>query len=341
MSAFDVAVIGAGPAGAIAATLLARRGKHVVMFDPDDRAAERIGETLPSFAAQVLKRHDLPGPLSDDRHKTISGAVSLWGGLRKVDDALGRPGGPDWRLDRAAFDTALMREAIAAGATLKPKKVEAIRRDGERWSINGSQVTAGVAIDASGRRGVLSRQLGGKVRHHNRQVAIWASGAAFPDATDPTCRTLIEDQGQGWWYGAVLPSRRPVAAYHCDADHAVAIRKDPDLWHQALSQTQVLAEQLGAEPFKRAKLQFTDASGVACETPAGPGWAACGDAAMAFDPLASQGLLNAIRTGIAAAEIAVGDMSATDYCAEMGSVWRHYLDRHAMMSARREMSLAM
>jgi flavin-dependent dehydrogenase len=40
------------------------------------------------------------------------------------------------------------------------------------------------------------------------------------------------------------------------------------------------------------------------ERPAGKGWLAVGDAALSFDPLSSQGLLNGLFTGLAAAEAA-------------------------------------
>jgi flavin-dependent dehydrogenase len=43
--------------------------------------------------------------------------------------------------------------------------------------------------------------------------------------------------------------------------------------------------------------------GITCP-PAGPGWFAAGDAAFHFDPLSSQGLLNALFTGLASAEAA-------------------------------------
>jgi flavin-dependent dehydrogenase len=48
---------------------------------------------------------------------------------------------------------------------------------------------------------------------------------------------------------------------------------------------------------------------VVLEPCAGPAWLAAGDAALSFDPLSSQGLLNALFTGLAAAETADGYLS--------------------------------
>jgi|GEM_PF-893552 len=48
MTTCDVVVAGAGPAGAVAAGLLARAGLSVVLVDRPRSGVETIGETLPS-----------------------------------------------------------------------------------------------------------------------------------------------------------------------------------------------------------------------------------------------------------------------------------------------------
>ena len=59
------------------------------------------------------------------------------------------------------------------------------------------------------------------------------------------------------------------------------------------------------------------AHGCALDRAAGPAWLAAGDAALACDPLSSQGLLNALYSGLAAAEAAdrtlAGVEAATGY----------------------------
>ena len=83
-----------------------------------------------------------------------------------------------------------------------------------------------------------------------------------------------------------------------------------------------------------AKLHFSDASGSVSEPVAGDGWIACGDAAVSFDPISSQGILNAIRTGAAVASaILAGDTTRAfdDYRAEIGTVWKIYCDTRARL----------
>jgi flavin-dependent dehydrogenase len=59
--------------------------------------------------------------------------------------------------------------------------------------------------------------------------------------------------------------------------------------------------------------------------PAGDGWLAAGDAALSFDPLSSQGLFNALYTGLASAEATEralsGDFSGvSDYVAKLAEI---------------------
>lgn len=335
MTHVGVAVIGAGPAGAVAATILARKGLNVALIDPGPRRGPVIGETLPATAAQILAKHQLPGPPDDPRHMPIGGTLSAWDGPAIGESAMNRPGGSDWRLDRSAFDSALKQAAGAAGADLVAERVKSVHRSGAMWDLilDGDKMTADTLIDASGRRRVVSRAMRTPSQQQQRQIAVWANGSS--SSPPRTSWTLIQAQRTGWWYGAFLPSGRPIAAYHCTVDEALSCRRNPGLWQAKLQKVDVLSNRMNPAAFADTSLNFTDASGSVTAQPAGPGWAACGDAAIAFDPIAAQGLLNAIRTGIAAALSITGGQAARDtYCAEIRKVWSYYQARRKVLYAR-------
>jgi flavin-dependent dehydrogenase len=103
-----------------------------------------------------------------------------------------------------------------------------------------------------------------------------------------------------------LPDSRRVVAFHTDADLPAA---DSAAGHETLlkrlSSLAFLSGVLAKSEFKpNGAGGYTAAHSAVLQPPVGDGWMAVGDAALAFDPLSSQGMLNALYTGLVAAEAA-------------------------------------
>ncbi|MEQ8602815.1 MAG: FAD-dependent monooxygenase [Marivibrio sp.] len=347
---FDVAVVGAGPAGAVAATLLSRAGRRVALIDPADAARPgidpegppKIGETLPAAADRLLRAHGLPAAGDDPAHRPIAGSITLWGGPPQRTDAFADPEGPSLRLDRRRFDAALRGAALDAGARPLRARLRRVARDANGWRLTaeGGALSAGWLIDATGRAAALARSLGATVERESPQIALWAVGAPSPVGAPPAVdRTLIErESGEaGWWYAARLPDGRPLAALHTPPRVAVRLRADPTRWRARLAATRLIADHLAAEAFADAPLQAADARGGRLLRPVGDGWLACGDAALHVDPIASQGLFNALAGGVSAARVLTADDhggAADAYVARLADVWARYRLRRETLSVR-------
>src|SRR5215218_4601177 len=112
----DMPIIGAGPAGCLAAIALARAGWSVTLVEQSRFPRHKVcGESLSALGIEVLKRLHLDAPIRKlapiqitrtSLHAADGPSVSL--DLPK----------PMWGLSRHAFDAALLRAAIDAGATI-------------------------------------------------------------------------------------------------------------------------------------------------------------------------------------------------------------------------------
>jgi flavin-dependent dehydrogenase len=199
---------------------------------------------------------------------------------------------------------------------LVPATVERIERDGDAWRVDVAcgaaevrSLRAALILDAGGRAAPVARRLGAQTRVDDRLICGWVYGRDGGEGSRGL--TFVEAVEEGWWYTAPMPSGRRVVAFHTDADlPAARLAADRHALLAHAASTQQLAAWLADAGFVADEhAGFTAAHTAVLEPCAGDGFLAAGDAAMAFDPLSSQGLLNALFTGLAAAEAADAHLS--------------------------------
>lgn len=205
-SAWDVVVIGAGPAGAVAARQLSLRGARVLIVDKKSFPRPKVcGACLNGAALQVLESIGLGGL------PTRLGGVSLDGvriGIAGRLQDLPLPRGV--AVSRSRFDDALAAAAVDAGArflcdarasivetTADARRIRLTRRDGE------TTVSARVVVAASGLGGIgLTDGLEMRTRIEARsRVGAGCAVAAFPTFYRPG--TIFMAVGKGGYVGLV------------------------------------------------------------------------------------------------------------------------------------------
>jgi len=334
VTAFDVAVVGAGAAGAAAATTLAPSAS-VVLIDGVEMPGWRIGETLPGAARRVLAAIGAWERFAAAGHGPAPLKVSRWGSDATIElDAFRDPDGVGWRLDRGRFEADLRADAVARGAVLiAPARATQLTRTGETWTLSldgGTTIAARRIVDAGGRRSRLLRPFG------QRRVTMDRLACAYqtvPQRGDADPSTYTQSTPEGWWYTAALPNGRRIVAFHGDSDQPAFRRVLHDGPLAAALRVPGLAEAVGTVETAQASPPAACAANSAAASAAGPGWLAAGDCAIALDPLSSQGLFNALVTGMEAAEATLalldGDETAmAAHAARIGRIWTAYASHH-------------
>lgn len=305
----EVLIVGAGPAGAAAAINLAPL-RRVVLVERQTEIGSRIGESLLPAARRLLADMGLLESFLAEEHAPWYGNRAVWGGSELQEaDFLRDPDGHGWHLDRARFERWLREAAKIRGAELlSPATVDQLEHDGRRWRVGlktatGSLVlTADLLIDAGGRAVPIARRLGGRAQASDRLVCAWVYGHDKHDGGRGL--TYVEAVENGWWYTAPLPKGRRVLAFHSDADllPAQTLRERNGLMRHADAVWELAALLATVGFVSDSETRITAAHSALLEPVGSENWLAVGDAAISFDPLSSQGLLNALFTGLAAAE---------------------------------------
>ena len=325
---FDIVVAGGGPAGAVAALDLSRRGFSVALIEHSKYEAPRVGETLPPLTRQrlaelgVWEQFLACGPLES------YGIRTAWeSSFPRHQDFIHHPYGCGWHVDRARFDAMLAGAAADAGAALLlSAHVKSCTMTVGQCQLDvahdGKSVTfAGrVLVDATGRKALLASRLGSQADVADRLIGA----VTFCMQSEPAQWALIEAVEAGWWYSAPLPDARMVFAYMTDSDLWNA-----GIWHELLELAPSTFERAGRRQIPPPSL-VVSAGSLVRRPVVGANWIATGDAALAFDPLSGQGVLKSMEAGTrCAAAIAgyfAGDPSAlTAYDSWVQETYHAYL----------------
>ncbi|MHB8471135.1 MAG: geranylgeranyl reductase family protein [Gaiellaceae bacterium] len=192
MARFDVAVVGAGPAGSTAAYRLAVAGARVLLVDratfPRDKPC---GGGVTLRAARLLPFSI--DPVVEDRIGTLDCRLRYGPGFTRT----ARDGPLALMTQRKRLDYFLLQQAAAAGADVRDGvKVTDVRADGV--VVDGEEIEARAVIGADGCNGTSAKALGlgGDIVHGVALEANYPHDARY--AATMVLEIAVVHGGYGW-----------------------------------------------------------------------------------------------------------------------------------------------
>lgn len=285
----DAAVIGAGPAGVAVARQLHAAGLDVTVIDPGLPPAPRV-ESLPANGLALAESLGLDTALNAACLDRARGMRMHWRAAAELREF---PEDPPLLLDRVRLHHAL-RGAVSDLRVI-PARGGRIAPAGDRPRVQAGDclVAARVIVDARGRAGLRgSRRLGADL------VALPFAGR-LAAASAAAAMMQIEALEDGWLWACTLPDGRLSGQLFLEATTLAGLGRPAQ---RALLARRLAATYPGVDPIAgRVAPAMLDA----VDDPfAGDFVLRVGDAALARDPIASHGLLHALRSGAQAAAAA-------------------------------------
>lgn len=282
-----IAVVGGGPAGSTVARRLALRGHDVTLFDPSHPREKPCGggfgvrgaEKLPALVHQCLPKVRVrSAELRSPSGRSVTLPLSA----------------PLYIASRRELDRALLERAVEAGARWKKEEVVSFR-PGPNPSVrlfSGDEESFDFVVGADGVRSVVARGAGVTA---TRDDLTHTLGYFFPGRFGDELIVQFLPRGNGYLWAFPRPDHVSLGVA-CD----LGSRRSRDLWadlHRFAREVYGRID-LGGAPRFSALIPSPRERKLARLQAEGPGWALCGDALAAVDPITREGITTAIETAV-------------------------------------------
>lgn len=345
----DVVVIGGGPAGSTASTLIAQQGYSVGLFERERFPRFHIGESLIPDTYWVLKRLNMLEKMKRSQfvRKFSVQFVNQHGKLSEpfyFRDNRDHECSDTWQVLRSEFDKLMLENAAEHGVDVNEGvRVREVLFEGDR--ATGVQVQhedgriedvhAKVVVDASGQSHLIGTKFGLLDPDSDlKKGAVWTywKGAYRDSGRDEGATLVIQTKDRkGWfWY---IPLHNDVLSVGIVRAFELLFAGNRDhetIYNEEVANCPEVARRV-SQATKCDKFYATKDYSYKARQWAGDGWVLIGDAHGFLDPLYSSGVLLALKSGSMAADaigegLRTGDLSAAQL-GKWGPEFRDGMDR--------------
>ena len=284
-----VAVVGAGPAGALLAHDLARDGAAVTVFDASHPREKPCGGGLTAKALALLP----PAPADDPLPVRWVDACRFESGTGEdVELRLGQPVAVGARRD---VDAWILRRAVEAGARHVAERVAAVTADGALRTAAGRSETFDLVVGADGAGSLVRRTF---LSPMPRARLTMAAGWFAPGVSPMVVRFTPGLAGYMW----LFPRRDHVGVGICAPLGAVPTRSMIGRLEAEVARVFPAFTDPDAERYAHT-IPSPSADPSSILEIAGDRWALVGDAGALADPITGEGIYYALRSARVLADI--------------------------------------
>ncbi len=352
-----VAIIGAGPAGATTALLLARKGVDAVIFDDGLRPDVIVGESLVPLLTAVFQRLGIEDKVKAlGVHKpgvtfTIDADIEFPLSFQAVRGVLPTYA---YNVPRREFDQMVLDTALESGARLvigrpglqaEPGATPEDSRlllDADSLALvpdwQGAQPH--LVIDASGRRRLGAKALGLKAETGPRRDVAFVAHYEDCPWPEPAGTVIIGRLAHGWSWRIPLPGPRLSIGVVLNKDAARQYGSTPEEQLEGIIAADPRLSRDCARRRRATPVQLYTNYQLISERGSGANWAMVGDAFGFVDPMLSPGLCMAMTSAekIAAlipadlpegrlpATVPAGLHTASLWFRQQLTAWQHLID---------------
>lgn len=300
----DIVIFGKGIAGLTLSFLLTKKNiPHVIVERSGEGKVFAYGETLPPSALLLLQRLGLLQLFEENSYRKTYGYHSCWGSDQVTDinfyhhhpfknglkihkqqilDALEEQANPEAIVYQKSYDVVLEKDQI------------------HHLLLDGKQVIQGkVFIDATGRKRALLNKMNIPSESFDNLISF---SCHLPKIEHPKLvhEVYVESFEHGWGIVSALNETENVFSLFTTKGNLMHKQLSTyENWNTILSGTKYLKDFL--VPNIQPKVIGGNSNSSKPTKVTGENWLALGDAAIAFDPLSSHGITNAIYTAMLAA----------------------------------------
>jgi flavin-dependent dehydrogenase len=344
---YDVIVMGGGPAGSSVASILAREGRQVILFEKEVFPRHHIGESLMTDTYWTFRRMGLLEKLKESpfvRKYSVQFANQAGKESRPFYffEAVHHESAVTWQVTRAKFDELLINHAADQGAVVhQGVLVKQVLFEGDRAVGVEVQMPDGtrekffakVVVDATGQMAMLSNKFRWRVRDPNLKKAVlysyWKGAHREPDLNGGATLVLRTEHGSGGWFW-YIPLEDDITS--------VGIVADPDYLLKGRGQdlAKIYQEEIEkclpchkrvAEGERVDKIYSILDYSYRSKHNSGNGFIIIGDAYGFLDPIYSSGVLLALKMAELAADAIHDSFQHDDFSAARLGQYQAKLDR--------------